>query len=459
MMRFTLGSLRRTILMTTFLISSPMAMAQTTFDAPAAPSGEVEFSGKNRSPIVAGGEVEVSGSGFQPEQEVFLHRGQTLIGKEGLTADAEGEFSFTFSLPEDAALGLHPIVVQTQNPDTAAIADLKVSPDLPLSGEDGFDVTSAKLVPGLYQLAYSDASNALFVASSSGRPPEGTSRILRVNPETLEIEAEVTPPTNAEGAVIGAFGIDVDDTNGNIWVTNTRNNSVAVYRQDDLSLVKQFEAGSVENPRDILVDEANNRAYVSTHTRGEVEVLDTQAMEVLEPLTVESSLRGGEFGVMGIALDEEGGKLYAASLLSPEVARFDLKTGEATVFEVAGAVRPTGIEVDPETGRIFVASQNSDDLVAIDGETGEVVFDTPVGSGALSVVLDEATGQLFIASRVSDTITVLDPETGKITANLDGGSFPNHVIAVGDGTIYAVNKARGQDDERGDHIRRIVPQQ
>lgn len=126
------------------------------------------------------------------------------------------------------------------------------------------------------------------------------------------------------------------------------------------------------------------------------------------------------------------------------------------MLAVPGAVTASGVDVDPATGHVFVASQGSDDVIGLDAE-GKVLFDTPVGAGTLNVRFDATSGRLYVSNRVSDTITVLDAASGEVLANLDGGSFPNHLSLAPDGTAFAVNKARGKDDAKGNMLRRIAP--
>ncbi|WP_313348430.1 PQQ-binding-like beta-propeller repeat protein [Paracoccus sp. (in: a-proteobacteria)] len=432
------------------------AWAESDFDTPAAFAGKVSFSGPQRGAIFAGGPVEITGDGFLPGQQIALRRGNTLLS-DGLKADDKGVFSLGLTLPQDAAVGLHPVVIQTEKPDSAAVAELKVSPMVPLAGAESFDITQAKLADGVYQVAHSARNGTIFVAAASGRPPEGTSSIIKLDATTLEVLAEVTPAADpVNGGVFGVFGVAVDDTNGTVWVSNTRQNTIAVYAQDNLSLIRQFEEGAVEKPRDLVIDVQRGRTYVSTH-RNRIEEFDLKTMEKLAGFTLASQQRGEQFMTMSLALDENAGQLYTVSLRTPEFARIDLASGQATILPVPGAVTPSGVDVDPATGRVFVASQGSDDLIALDGASGKVLFDTPVGAGTLNVRFDPTGNRLFVANRVSDTITVLDATSGKVTANLDGGSFPNHLTVTPDGTVFAVNKARGKDDDKGNLLRRIAP--
>lgn len=447
---------RPALVLAALLATTSLARAEPAFDTPAPFTGQVAFSGPDRSPAYPGGEVVVNGSGFAPGQQIVLSRGGSPLSPEALTADTEGAFTFGFTLPPDAAVGLHPVVVETAAPDSAAVADLKISPDVPLSGADRYDVIAVKTEPGVYQVAYSLKNGTVFTASASGRGDKGSSSIVKFDAQTMERLAVASPYFDKENGLYGAFGIAVDDENGTIWVTNTRSSSVGIYRQEDLSLVKQFAPGVVEKPRDVVIDHVRGRAWVSTH-RSRIEEFDLKSLEKLEGFEVQSAERGGQFGTMSLVLDAEHGHLYTVSLRTPELARIDLATRETTILALPGARTASGLDIDPETGRIWVASQGSDDVIALDGATGEVLFDTPVGAQALNLAFDPVSGQLYVANRASDTIAVLDAASGEITANLNAGSFPNHLTVTPEGVVFAVNKARGEGDPEGDRLIRLTP--
>lgn len=415
------------------------------------------------APIIAGSAAQVVGQGFVPGQEIVLQRGTHVLTAAPVVADDEGRFVAEFTLPEDASTGIHPIVLIGENPAVAQVVDLKVSPVVPLSGEAGFDLTAAALVRGLYQAAYSAESDALFVTAAVGRPPVSQSALLRVDPRTLEIVAEVTPaaaparPDGSDGGLFAVYGVGVDDAHGNVWVTNTRQNTIAVYSQDDLSLVKQFEPGEVFHSRDVVIDTTRGRAYVSAARSDAVEVFDTGTLEKVATINIASGRRGAEFGVMSLELDEAAGHLYTVSMSSDEAAVIDVDALEVErVFPLPGARAASGVALDADSGRLFVASQQSDNLLIVDLASGEVLHDVPVGAGALNVEFEPVGGLAYVSNRGAGTVTVVDAE-GTIVANLDGGSYPNHAYADGRGNVYAVNKSMGEDDPRGDHITLIVP--
>lgn len=443
------------------LIAGPV-MADTIF-TPTSDGfiGDVGAEAPNRAPIYAGTTVTISGEDLVPGQQITLMRGATVLNADGpLTVAADGTFSFDVAVDAEAVTGLQPVVVIGENPAAATVVDLKVSPQVPVSGAEQFTILSQPVTRGLYQVAYSPKSNALFVTAAVGRPPVKESSLVKVNPDTLETIASVTPDAaparedGSDGGLFAVYGIAVDDANGTVWVTNTRQNTIAVYKQDDLSLVKQFEPGAATHGRDVVIDEANGRAYVSTSFTPEILVFDTRTLEPLDPITVPSKIRGEDFGTMALDLDAKAGKLVTASLNTPEAAVIDLKTGDVKVIEAKGAQGASGAAYDAQDGLIFVASQKTDNLLILDADTGAVLHDVEVGAGPLNVTFEPVSRRAFVANRGSGTITVVDT-AGKIVANLDAGSFPNQLRADGKGNVYAVNKSRGENDEAGDRVWRI----
>ncbi|TKW68831.1 MAG: ATP-binding protein [Paracoccus denitrificans] len=444
------------------LIAGGPVVADTVFTATSDGfTGRVGAEAAEGAALYAGGSAVISGEGLVPGQQITLMRGSTVLNADApITVDDEGEFSHEIAVDAEAVTGLQPIVVIGENPAAATVVDMKISPDVPVSGADRFEITQAPVARGLYQVIYSEASDAAYVTSAVGRPPVKDSALTKVNADTLETIAQVNPaaaPARAdgrEGGVFAVYGVGVDDANGNVWVTNTRQNTIAVYKQDDLSLVKQFAPDLVEHARDVLVDEGRGRAYVSATFTNAIRVFDTATLEELDPIEIPSEVRGEEFSVMSLDLDPEGGKLVTVSLSTPEAAMVDLESGEVRVIALPGARRASGVAYDPQDGLIFVASQETDNLLIVDAESGEVLHDVEVGAGALNVAFEPQSRLAFVSNRAAQTITVVDT-SGQIVANLDAGYQPNQLRADGRGNVYAVNKSAGQDSDEGGSIWRI----
>lgn len=459
----------RTALIGALLLSSGAAIAQSAFTTlDRTSTAQISFAAAERGkPILAGSEVTVSGEGFRPGQQVSLMHGTTPLGG-ALIADGEGKVTGKVGIPAAAVHGIHPILVTASSPYFATVADLKVSPTVPLSGQTGYEVTEAQASRGLYQSAYSARNDALFVTSAIGRPPVRQSELVKLDARTLKVVARVTPQAAPqmparpgeearEPGLYAVYGVGVDDSKDMLWVTNTRQNTVSVYRQADLSLVKQFAPGTVGHPRDAVVDQARGKAYVSSTGKPEVAVFDTEKLEVAKTVQLRSLQRGKDFSAASLSFDAKAGRLYVASLSTNEVAIVNTSTDLVEkVFPVPAARGVIGISHDPATGRIFVAAQGSDNLVVLDGTSGAVVADTPVGAGALNVAFDPVKRRAYVSNRGAGTIAVADAD-GKLVANLGPAPSANHVSLGKDGTIYAVDKSANARDAESDTILRIRP--
>lgn len=324
-----------------------------------------------------------------------------------------------------------------------------------------FIAQSEHLVPGVYQSAYSARTERLYVTSAVGRPPVKTSQLLKVNPANLAIEASTTPAPQAsrqDGQIHAVYGVDVDDARGQVWVTNTRSGSIAVYRESDLGLIKQFAEQSVPHSRDVLVDSPNNHAYVAAPASNLVRVFDATTFAPLHDIALQGSGTQAP-KLMSLALDAAHGKLYAVSLNTNELFVVDTASQRLEhAYPLPGAQGASGVAVDSLEGRVYVASQKSGNVLIVDAANGAVLHDVATGEGALNVAFDPKNRLAYVANRKANTVTVLDSE-GRIHAQVPTGSAPNHITIDTEGKAYVLNKAMGKDDPTADRITRIHPGQ
>ncbi len=427
--------------------------------------------------ILPGSQVKVQGSNFKPGQKAQLfYEGGALTG--AVTADAEGKFSTETTIPQAATPGRHAVLVSATEPSASAVHTLKVSPDLPLSGADRFAVQARKTVTGVYQSAYSAKNKALFVTSAIGRPPVKESELAKLAPDSLDVVAKVTPGQAPgrkdaqgkaqDGGVFAVYGVGVDDANGNVWVSNTRQNTVAVYRQSDLKLVKQFEPGAIGHSRDVMVDEKNGKVFVNGAMSDKVAVFDARTLQLAATLELKGPApqraAGGfpgrnagpaPFATMAMSFDKASGKLFVVGS-SGEVAVIDAATNAVEkTYAVKGVNGAIAIAYDGGTRRVFVGAQGTDNVVVANADNGEVIKDVKVGAGTLGLVFDPVRKLVYAANRGAGTVTVLDTD-GTIVANLEGGPLPNHLSLAPNGVVYALNKGKAED-VASNNIHRIQP--
>ena len=362
-------------------------------------------------------------------------------------ADAAGTATVSYSIPDDAKLGTLTLTITQGNPTAEYTASVKISPSSETFGEDGYTVVTAPdpIQQGLYQTDYSARADAVFATSANVTT---TSTIYKLDPDTLAVQKSVVPAfvNGMDGALWAAYGIGVDDTNGTVWVSQTRQNTVAVYSQDDLSLIRQFPAGTTTHSRDVVYDPASDQVFVSSASEGSsgdgyISVFNAKTLEKVKD--VQTGART-VFSPVSLALDESTDTLYSVSLTTSRLGVLDTKSLNFTTLDLPGlpsGSKASGVAIDEKTNRVYVASQNADSLLIADAATGATVAQVATGAGALNVAFDPVNRLVYVANFGGTTISVADAD-GTLVANLRFAR-PNHVEEDGKGSVFAVNKDTG----------------
>jgi len=378
-----------------------------------------------------------------------------------VTANAAGVATGTVRIPDGLYLGTRSFVITQSFPYAVTTTiNAKVSPSSATSNEAAFnrvETADSAIEQGLYQSAYSAASDSLFVTTAN---VTATSRIYKLDPRTLAVRASVVPAfvSGTSGALWAAYGVGVDDENGTVWVTNTRQNTVAVYSQSDLSLIKQFPTGTITHSRDVVVDPVHDRVFVSSASEGStgdgyISVFesgdkdgDGNRYEFIENI---ATYPRTTFSPMSLELDAASGTLFSVSLTSQRAIAINTATLEHTLIELPeltlGGRGASGVAYDSVTNRLFVASQNSDEVLIAQlnaaRTAGTTIKEIATGAGALNVAWDPVHRYAYVSNFGGTTITVLDAD-GTRVANLPFTRV-NHIAEDGKGTVFAVNKDTG----------------
>lgn len=364
-------------------------------------------------------------------------------------------------IPLDAPIAQEIRVGFTVNGETSFVSGGAVTANNAEVNPGQYGRTTALLPSGLYQSAVNLEENTLFVTRAVGRPPVKESTLYKLDADTLEVlgqtaAAPVDPQDESKG-LFAVYGVGLDNVNGLVWVTNTRQNTVAVYKQSDLSLVKQFEPNLIDHPRDVRVDETTGLAYVSSPRGGEggkigVFDLDNGLIDTIEVKDGEKTFGG----TMSLDFDIFEGNLVTVSLNTPQAAIVNVRSGEVKIIDLpADKVQSaSGAAWDADRKEIWIANQGTSNVVVVSAETGEVVAEVPTGSGALSVAYDADADRAYVANRGGGTVTVIDAKTKKVTNNLSAGSLTNNVTVGFPGTFYAV--AKGSIEKDGQNYNPVI---
>ena len=313
-------------------------------------------------------------------------------------------------------------------------------------------------LPGQFQVAYSKKTNKIWVAGTADRD-EHVSTIARIDANSLKIEAVAELPIvqDAKGySYEGAYGITVDDEEGTVWVTSTRDNSVAVYDQATMKQLwtnaglSKDDPNWIEHPREVRVDHESGKAFVTG--RFFVSAIDLKTKKV-EKIQLEGAPDGGtRYISMNILVD--GGKLYVPERTGGKLFVIDTKTFkvEKTISvkgDKDGEVRPSDVAIDHSQNEIYVSSQGvkgeNSGVSVYDATTHEFKKFIPFGTQALSLDNDEANDLVYVTDFGTGKVGVIDGGAAdKLIAEVAmNGGKANDLVVLPNGSVIAVDKQAG----------------
>ncbi|WP_049354801.1 LPXTG cell wall anchor domain-containing protein [Rothia mucilaginosa] len=311
-------------------------------------------------------------------------------------------------------------------------------------------------LPGQFQVGYSKKNHKLFVPTVGARGGLASS-LARVDADTLQTEAfaELPVKKNDKGqyGYTSAYGVTVDDVDGTVWVTNTIDNSVAVYDQQTLKLiwtnegVKEDDPNWIEHPRSVLVDHESGKAFVTG--RFFVSAIDLKTKQV-EKIQLEGAPDGGtRYVSMNLFLD--GGKLYVPERTGGKLFVVDTKTfkvektiqtqGEDSTVEV----RPSDVAVDHSLNEIYVSSQGvkgvNSGISVYDLNTGEFKKFVKFGTQALALEHDEDRDLVYVTDFGTGKVAVFDGRADEVIGEVEmNGAAANDVTLLKDGSVLVLDK-------------------
>ena len=313
-------------------------------------------------------------------------------------------------------------------------------------------------LPGQFQVAYSKKTNKIWVAGTADRD-EHVSTIARIDANSLKIEAVAELPIIKEDSGYsyeGAYGITVDDEEGTVWVTSTRDNSVAVYDQATMKQLwtnaglSKDDPNWIEHPREVRVDHESGKAFVTG--RFFVSAIDLKTKQV-EKIQLEGAPDGGtRYISMNILVD--GGKLYVPERTGSKLFVIDTKTFkvEKTISvkgDKDGEVRPSDVAIDHSQNEIYVSSQGvkgeNSGVSVYDATTYEFKKFIPFGTQALSLDNDEANDLVYVSDFGTGKVGVIDGGAAdKLIAEVAmNGGKANDLVVLPNGSVVAVDKQAG----------------
>jgi len=294
-------------------------------------------------------------------------------------------------------------------------------------------VKSVQPGPGVYELVFSGPMNRVYVASAGTRGST-EAKILALDPKTLETKETIDLGKEA------AFGLGINNKTKTLYGTQTRLGTVAAIDLTTGKVVASITKGEKPHVREAVVDEANNRVYVTVMGRK-----DDSSIWIIDGATntLVDSIDNLPGGVTGVAVDAKGNRLFASAMTGNQVHVIDLASKKVTASYASGGDNAINLVYDADGDRVFVAHQGSGDVAVLNAKDGTVIKTIPTGDGALGINLDAKRGVVYSANRRAGFVTLIDTKTLEPIANIVTGSMPQTVaIDVETGNTYVTNKAK-----------------
>ena len=298
----------------------------------------------------------------------------------------------------------------------------------------GQAVTQQTLGDGLYEMAYSPAADALYVASAQSFKDVVGGVLYRLDPVSLAIEGQ----THTD---LKNFGM-ADAADGKIFYT-TNSLDGGVSKVDALSgkvlqrvmFGGKDKDGDAIGARELLLH--GDELYVSrVADPGFISVVDTKSF------TLKTVISNAGKWVTGLIYSPLTQRIYAANgsgeilVINPQShtieQRWSAGDGKKYLF--------LNMAEDPATGRLFVTddSQGKTTLV-FDEHSGKVIKRIP--GDALGIKFNAKRNEIYISQRESKKVLQLDATTYALKHSWDFATHPNSLLVSPDGnTLYVTLK-------------------
>jgi len=251
----------------------------------------------------------------------------------------------------------------------------------------------------------------------------------------LQWSGRIILPKPSIGGYPAPGGLVLNKKEDKIYVTLSRNNSLAVVTLKDTSII-EVPVGIA--PYDVLIA-SPSKAYVSNWGGRQPNEGDS---------TYNSS------GTR-ISVDPKTGIANSGTI---SVVDLDLKI-QKKVIEVG--LHPSGMVLSPDNGKLYVACANSDIISVINTNTDQVIDeisvhlkkDIPFGSAPNALAISQDGKYLYVANGTENAICVIETASPfKILGFIPTGWYPGSVLLNKSGkTLYVANvKGIGSRNQRSD---------
>jgi len=345
--------------------------------------------------------------GFQPDGSILVPSGQ-LLRPSGFQVYLPGRPVDLALTPDEKFL----LVKNKSDLDLIRLSDRTILQALPFP-QSGASFTGICISPDGRKIYVTDAENHICIAALD-------------KDNVMHWETPITLPNPGIGKLPVPGGLILNENGNRIYVTLSRNNSLAIINLSDKSIV-EIPVGVA--PYDVIYA-SPTKIYVSNWggrqpEEGESTYNTSGSRVLVDPKT-------------GIANNG------AISVVDPE------QKVQTKIIEVG--LHPSGMALSPDRRKLYVACANSDIISVIDTGTDQVTDkisvhtqdNIPFGSGPNDLTISPDGKFLYVANGTENAVCVI--QTGfpsKILGSIPTGWYPGSVVLNNAGNIIYVANVKG----------------
>lgn len=319
-------------------------------------------------------------------------------------------------------------------------AALTLSAAASAAPSDSASLTQRELADGLYEMVYSPATNALYVASAQDFKNVNGGVLYTLDPTTLATQGE----THTD---LKNFGMAADDNGRVYYTTNTLDGGVSKVDAKSGKVLQRlmFEGkdkdGDPVGAREILFHKG--QLFIGgVADPGFISVVDASTM------TLKARIENAGKWVTGIIYSPLTDRLYAANgggeilVINPGTYKIEQRW---TPGDKKGYLFLNMAE-DPATGRLFVTDDSkAKTTLVFDERSGNVI--KRLEGDALGIKFNAKRNEIYISQRESKKVLQLDASSYALKNSWTFTSHPNSLLVTPDGkTLYVTVKQDFNDD-------------
>jgi len=231
--------------------------------------------------------------------------------------------------------------------------------------------------------------------------------------------------------------------NGQVVISRPGNNTIEIFSPVKRRVIARIS--QIDNPRGLAVDDEGGRLFVALAGSNRVAVIDTKNWQVQELVPVQHKPEK-------LLWVPQTKTLYMTSTLDRTLSVVDARAGESSVIELNGL--PQDMIYDPGRRVLLLSLQDLNQVAAIGPDhriagTFKLMANEPTG-----LALDNAHRRLYVAVRYA--VVALNADTGQELSRVAAPGGTDTLIldaessllyaAAGDGSVLAIDTNRNVVD-------------